>query len=70
MIYIKKTTRDKAPIMNNLLPSNGLSGCDTVATMYNIENGAILNVLDKGKCNLSMIGGSSASFQDYYCSEF
>ena len=61
---INATVSKYQGIMNDLLPSHGLTGCDTVAVCYGIGKTTAINTLRTGKYPLDALGNISSSVEE------
>ena len=60
---INATVSKYKGIMNDLLPSHGLTGCDTVAICYDIVKPTAINTLRTRKYPLDLLGNISSSVE-------
>ncbi len=61
---INATVSKHKGIMNDLLPSHGLTGCDTVAVCYGIGKPKAIKALKTSKYQLDTLGNISSSDEE------
>ena len=64
MIDINRTVLEHSGVMKNLLAAHSLSGCDTVATYFNIGKSIVLKILKTNKYPLDALGDQDIPLQN------
>ena len=64
VIDIQRSVDANRKIIPDLLAAHALAGCDTVASSFGIGKGTMLNILEKNKYPLTLLGDLNAEWAD------